>query len=239
MIRRALSLLCLSFASLIAVSQPADTVIYAEGSIFNAKTKESVEAQISFQSLPYGSRIGMLNGSSYRLPLYDKERYEITIDAPGFAQYKLMLDPKDADDKLRVIRDIPLELPGSAVKVAATTHHVGKVMRLDNLIFQLGKAKIAPESYPELDSLVKMLNDNPGMVIQLEGHTDVLGDPKENMKLSQARVDQVRNYLVNKGVAKAKVLTRAFGGTQPLSRANTEAAHKLNRRVEVRIVQND
>jgi outer membrane protein OmpA-like peptidoglycan-associated protein len=76
------------------------------------------------------------------------------------------------------------------------------------------------------------------MIIQLEGHTDFRGDPKENMKLSQERVDAVKTYLISKGVNKTKVKTKAFGGTQPISRENTEEAHTINRRVEARILEN-
>jgi outer membrane protein OmpA-like peptidoglycan-associated protein len=111
-------------------------------------------------------------------------------------------------------------------------------MRLDNLIFQVGKSKVSPESYPELDLVVSMMKESPKMVIQLEGHTDYQGDPKENMKLSQMRVDGVKSYLSTKGVSKSRVKTKAFGGTQPLSRDNTPEAHRLNRRVELRILEN-
>lgn len=111
-------------------------------------------------------------------------------------------------------------------------------MRLENLIFQVGNAKITASSYPELDQVAKMLNENTAMIIQLEGHTDFKGDPKENMKLSEKRVEAVKTYLLSKGVGKHKVKTKAFGGTQPLSRENTEEAHKMNRRVEARILEN-
>jgi len=111
-------------------------------------------------------------------------------------------------------------------------------MRLDDLIFDAGKAKIATSSYPELDEVALMLKNNPSMVIQLEGHTDTRGDAKLNMKLSQDRVNAVKTYLIAKGGNKNKIKVKAFGGTQPLSRENTEAAHALNRRVELRVLEN-
>jgi OmpA-OmpF porin, OOP family len=224
----------LGFAS----GQGTDSLIYAEGKIVNAATKEPISAKITYQSLPYGARVGLLNGSSYSFPLYDNEKYSILVEANGFAPSKYMLDPAAANTDKKVIKDIELGLPGSASNVAPVTHTVGKVMRLDALNFEVGSATILAESHPELDQLAKMLHDNPHMVIQLEGHTDVKGDPSANLKLSQQRVDAAKNYLITKGVAKARVKTKAFGGTQPLSRENTEAAHKLNRRVEVRILEN-
>lgn len=221
-----------------AQTASTDTLIYAEGKIINAATKEPVAAKISYQSLPYGSKIGFLSGSSFSFPLYDQEKYSILVEANGFAPSKYMLDPATANGERRVIRDIELGLPGSAATTAETAHTAGKVMRLDNLIFQVGNALISAESYPELDQVAKMLHDNPAMVIQLEGHTDAKGDPKKNMELSRQRVEAIKKYLLSKGVDKTKVKTKAYGGTMPLSRENAEEAHKLNRRVEVRILQN-
>jgi outer membrane protein OmpA-like peptidoglycan-associated protein len=83
-----------------------------------------------------------------------------------------------------------------------------------------------------------MMTDNPSMTIQLEGHTDYQGSAKENMKLSQARVDAVKGYLTSRGVTRNRIKTKAFGGTEPLSRENTPEAHRLNRRVEMRILSN-
>ena len=220
-----------------AFAQQPDTLVYAQGKILNGTTKEPITASISYQSLPYGNKVGLLKGDSYKFPLFDNERYEIIVEAPGFAPAKYMLDPADAKDRI-VSRDVELGLPSSAAATAESTHTVGKVLNLDNLIFQLGKAKIEPASFAELDEVVKMLQTYPKMVIQLEGHTDTKGDPKQNMKLSQERVDAVKDYLVSKGVTKNKVKTKAFGGTQPLSRADTEEAHKMNRRVQVRILSN-
>lgn len=218
-------------------AQEPDTLIYAQGNITNGTTKEAVSATISYQSLPYGNVVGTLTGSTFRFPIFNNDRYEILVEAPGFAPAKYMLDPAEAKDRI-VIKDIELGLPTSAAGHAETTHTVGKVLNLDNLIFQLGKAKIEAASYEELDQVVKMLQTYPKMVIQLEGHTDTKGDPKQNMRLSQERVDAVKDYLVNKGVSKSKVKTKAFGGTQPLSRVDTEEAHKMNRRVQVRILAN-
>ena len=81
------------------------------------------------------------------------------------------------------------------------------------------------------------LNEYPNMVIQLEGHTDPQGNPQLNMQLSQDRVDAVKAYLVNKGIGSARLQTQAYGGTKPLSTEDNPEAHRLNRRVEVRILK--
>jgi outer membrane protein OmpA-like peptidoglycan-associated protein len=221
-----------------AKGQVSDTIIYAQGNIISASTKQPVDSKISYKSLPYGSKAGFLSGSTFNFPLFDNEKYELTVVAPGYAPSKYMLDPAEANSDRKVIKNIELGLPVSAVKVAEETHTVGKIMRLDNLIFNAGTSKIESSSYEELDHVVKMLKDNPKMVIQLEGHTDFQGSPTANMKLSQDRVDAIKNYLTSKGASKSSIKTKAFGGTQPISRENTEEAHKLNRRVELRVLQN-
>lgn len=220
------------FGASFAIAQEADTLIRAEGKITNAETGEPVTARIVYESLPYGNRIGVINNSAYSFAMFDREHYSITVEAPGFAPAKYLLDPGTANGDNRVIRHIQLT---AGSKPAPTA---GRVMRLDNLIFEVGRSRIEPESFPELDLLVNMMNENPSMVIQLEGHTDFLGDSRANMKLSQQRVESVKDYLASRDIAKSRIKTKAFGGSQPLSRDNTPEAHRLNRRVEVRILEN-
>jgi OOP family OmpA-OmpF porin len=227
-------LLCAAASSAV-LSQTQDSLIYAEGKVINASTREPIVARITYQSLPYGNKIGVINNNAYSFPMFDGEKYAITVEAPGYALAKYMLDPALANPEKKVIKDI--ELSNGTVK-KDPTHEVGHVMRLNNLIFEVGNSKIDPESYPELDIVVNMMQENPTMVIQLEGHTDYVGIASDNMKLSQRRVLSVKDYIASKGVAKNRLKTKAFGGTQPLSRDNTPEAHRLNRRVEVRILQN-
>lgn len=218
----------------LAFGQAPDSLIYAEGNIINATTKEPVTARITYQSLPYGNKMGTLNNNRYSFPLFDNEKYAIIVEAPGYTTAKYLIDPAEANGN-KVLKDIELT---TGVPANANKHSVGHVMRLDNVIFQVGRSKISEESYSELDVVVKMMKENATMVIQLEGHTDHLGDAKENMKLSKARVEAVKGYIVSKNINKSRVKTKAFGGTQPLSRDDTPESHRMNRRVELRILQN-
>ncbi|HRJ29337.1 MAG TPA: OmpA family protein [Cyclobacteriaceae bacterium] len=230
---RALFICVFSSLSVAAFSQ-ADSLVIAQGRIINADTKEPIVARITYQNLPYGSRLGVINNSSFSFPLFDGERYAITVDAVGYASVKYMLDPVEANAEKKIIKDIELHhTTGNPTK----KHAVGHVMRLDNLIFEVAKSKIDPDSYAELDLLVSMMNEHKTMIIQLEGHTDYLGDASKNLKLSQQRVESVRDYLVSKGINKNRIKLKAFGGTMPLSRDSTPEGHRLNRRVEVRVLQ--
>lgn len=230
------SVLLIGF-SFAALAQ-TDTLIYAQGNITSAATKEPVVARISYQSLPYGSKVGFFSGSSFLFPLFDNEKYSIMVEAAGYAPAKYILDPAEANGERKVVRDIELALPSGAAHNAESTHTVGKVMRLSDLNFDAGRSVISGSSYPELDEVVLMLKNNPRMVIQLEGHTDVRGNANANLKLSEERVKAVKAYLVSKGGSKGRIKTKAFGGNAPISREDTEEAHSLNRRVELRILDN-
>jgi outer membrane protein OmpA-like peptidoglycan-associated protein len=223
----------LFFTATISFCQSADSLVYAEGQIINAATREPVNARITYQSLPYGNKVGVLNNNSYSFPMFDRVKYSIVVEAPGYDVAKYMLDPAEANPEKRVIKNIELTKGGGSQKLA-----VGNVIRLDNLIFQVGKSKISEESYQELEVVHGMMTENTKMVIQLEGHTDYQGNAKENLKLSEARVEAVKDYLVSKGVNKNRIKTKAFGGTMPLSREETPEAHRMNRRVEMRILEN-
>lgn len=214
-------------------AQEQDTVIMAQGKIVSAETKQPVNAKIFYQSLPYGNIVGSQNSDTYAFPLFENQKYSLTVEALGFQTVKYMIDPADANGSMKVVKDIEL-----VTGTSPDTHVAGHVMRLNNLIFELGKSKISPESYGELDLVLKMMKDNGKMVIQLEGHTDYQGSAKDNMKLSKERVDAVKKYLVGMGISGSRVKTKAFGGTQPLSKEDNAEAHRLNRRVELRILSN-
>ena len=222
------------FFAAAAFPQVADSLVLAEGRIFNAETKEPVTARITYQSLPYGNMVGVLNNNAYSFPMLEQTKYSIVVEATGYNVAKYMLDPAEANAERKLIKHIELS---KGMTTTGMNLAVGNVIRLDNLIFQVGKSKISEESYHDLNILTGILKENPSMVIQLEGHTDYVGDAKENMRLSQARVDAARDHLVASGIQKHRIKTKAFGGTQPLSRDDTPEGHRMNRRVELRILE--
>jgi outer membrane protein OmpA-like peptidoglycan-associated protein len=113
----------------------------------------------------------------------------------------------------------------------------GETIVLDHLIFAQSKAIIDPKSFSQLDEVAQMMKENEKIEIQLEGHTDNQGNAGLNLELSQKRVDAVKKYLVEKGVQKNRIKTKAFGGSQPLKNEMTPEARALNRRVEMRILK--
>jgi len=76
-------------------------------------------------------------------------------------------------------------------------------------------------------------------IVATLGHTDFAGNAEANMELSQERVEAVKDYLVKKGVKKNRIRLKAFGGSNPVSRERTEEARAANRRVEVRVLNQE
>ena len=196
----------------------------AWGKVLDATTHKGIEANIHYSSIPTGSIYGRFIDSTFSFPIFGVVKYQITAEAKGYNPRTVILDPRDMDDLRKVIRNIVLTPAGEAI-------------RLNHLIFAQGKAHIEPESFGELDQVVLMMKDNDTMVIQLEGHTDNLGNAKANMDLSEQRVEAVKKYMVSKGISKKRIKTKAFGGTQPLTSEVTPEARNINRRVEMRILK--
>lgn len=232
-----LNSLLFSIVSILPIyAQEIDSLIYAEGNVLSAESKEPINAHITYKSLPYGNRIGSVTNTSFSFPMFDNEKYLITIEAPGYKTVTHTLDPHDVNAEKKVRKDVELNLIPDIEHFENPS--AGQLLRLNTLIFQVGKAKVSPDSYEELNAIVKMMKDNKAMIVQLEGHTDYQGDSKDNMKLSKDRVDAVKEYLASKGIDRARIKTKALGGTMPISKDDTPKAHSLNRRVELRILEN-
>ncbi|MBL3657820.1 OmpA family protein [Fulvivirga sediminis] len=199
-------------------------VTQVRGTVINANTKEPLQAHIRYESVPYGNRIGVLSGDTFAFNMENQKDYQLEVSADGYIPFVTTLKIAEADS-------------GSIKKVIELLPKgTERVMKLEKLIFGLGDDDITDASYEELNQLANMLLTNPEVIIQLEGHTDFRGNPKQNMKLSQRRVEAVKDYLIDKGISKKRIKTKAFGGTNPLSREDDDASRTNNRRVEVRIM---
>jgi outer membrane protein OmpA-like peptidoglycan-associated protein len=106
----------------------------------------------------------------------------------------------------------------------------------EKVFFAFGKSTIKKESNPLLNEIAQALKDHPTFVIRIEGHTDNIGSAATNKKLSQARADAVRKYLVGKGIGGSRLTAVGYGLEQPIDDNSTDAGRSVNRRVEFHIV---
>ena len=96
-------------------------------------------------------------------------------------------------------------------------------------------AKLTTKSTTSLDQVVKIMNENPGLNIRVEGHTDNAGDDDKNMTLSEDRANAVKDYLVSKGISADRITAEGFGETQPIADNGTATGRAKNKRIELRI----
>jgi len=109
---------------------------------------------------------------------------------------------------------------------------------LQSIQFATGTADLTPDAQAVLADVAALLNDNPRVSVQVEGHTDGRGDAEDNLLLSQERAQAVVDALGSLGVDMARLTARGFGEQRPLADNETEAGMATNRRVEL-IVQED
>ena len=93
------------------------------------------------------------------------------------------------------------------------------------------------ESFPELNRVVQMMKDNPNMTIEVDGHTDNVGNEADNLKLSKERAASVSQYLSDHGIDKGRLTSNGFGKSQPVATNDTDDGRQQNRRVEFKILK--
>jgi OOP family OmpA-OmpF porin len=106
---------------------------------------------------------------------------------------------------------------------------------LQGIQFETGKSVIKPVSYPILNAIVKVMNDNQNYKLIIGGHTDNVGDDQANMTLSQNRADAVAKYLIEKGVSPVRISATGYGESKPVDTNATAAGKARNRRVELSV----
>jgi flagellar motor protein MotB len=118
---------------------------------------------------------------------------------------------------------------GKSIQSALSTD--GRIVT-HGILFDTGSDVIKPESLPTLKSILALLNDNPGLNFSIEGHTDNQGNRAINQPLSEKRAAAVMVWLVNKGIAPARLRTVGFGDSRPIDSNDTPEGRANNRRVE-------
>ncbi|MCA1745220.1 MAG: OmpA family protein [Bacteroidales bacterium] len=108
---------------------------------------------------------------------------------------------------------------------------------IDNILFTTGKATLRAESYPELNRLVRLLQENADVRIEVAGHTDNVGSASLNKRLSRARAQSVKSYLESQGIDAGRIEFEGYGFDRPIAPNETEAGRAANRRVEIEVIE--
>jgi OOP family OmpA-OmpF porin len=210
----------------------ADSLTRVSGQVYDSTIQSPIGGAIlSYEEMPYGNIVGIVKteepSGHFEFMTYEHKSYRIEVKKEKYNTHIEILSPVNHAVEGQYKKDFYINrIPSS-----------GDILKLKSLIFEQGKSEITGASYFELDGLVNKMKEKPSMIIQLEGHTDFHGSRTKNMELSEDRVVAVKNYLIQKGLKKNRIFTKAFGGSNPISKETSEEAARLNRRVEVRILQ--
>jgi OOP family OmpA-OmpF porin len=103
--------------------------------------------------------------------------------------------------------------------------------------FSSDKADIRPQDHAGLDEVVVVLNENPTLKVEIQGHTDNMGAEAYNQALSKRRAEAVKAYFVGKGIATGRLTAKGFGESQPIASNDTREGRFENRRVQLKPIK--
>ena len=209
--------------------KPKPVALYS-GRVYNAKTKKLIpDAKIEYKIYPDNSEEGVAHQDPqtgmYKIILPFGHSYAVDVIAPDFVPEYDTISVSNKNAYVEITRNyylVPIE--------------VGQSIQLNHIYFETAKYDLLTQSYYELDKVVKLLQENPGMKIEIEGHTDNAGTAEMNQTLSLNRATAVMEYIVSKGISTDRISAKGLGMTKPKVPNDTPENRQLNRRVEFTIL---
>ncbi len=160
----------------------------------------------------------------YTIKLREGDRYSVSVSPKGYSFYNTTVDlkkkkaPKKLDVKLKQLKE-------------------DTKLTLNNITFEVNSADLNESSYSELDRVVKLMNDNPDINIEISAHTDNVGSDSYNLRLSDRRAASVETYLLEQAVNEERLVAKGYGESKPAYPNDTDEHKALNRRVELKIIK--
>ncbi|WP_291857615.1 OmpA family protein [Marinilabilia sp.] len=161
---------------------------------------------------------------NYSITVYEEGPFLVEVNADGYFFNNL---------PLQFHPDTTLKVSNIELKPMAR----GASIVADNILFTSGKATLRAESYPELNRLARLLNENPSVKIEVSGHTDNTGSASLNKRLSKARALSVKRYLESQDIAPDRIEYEGYGFDQPIAPNTTAEGRAQNRRVEIKVIE--
>ena len=198
---------------------------YLKGNVYDVETRNVVVASAQIYDLETGNLFATLSGDKNNGLIFSTlpagKNYAVVVMKDGYLFYSQNISLKDVKE------GTPYE-----VNIALTKIKVGGKVVLNNVFFASDKAELKSESKSELDVLVKLLEKNPSVTIEIGGHTDNTGDEKKNLELSENRAKNVYDYLVSQGVAAERLSYKGYAASKPVAPNDSAENKAKNRRTE-------
>ncbi|MBL4754268.1 MAG: OmpA family protein [Flavobacteriales bacterium] len=189
-----------------------------------------VDAEGKHLKIDYMTVKGKKNGATFH---FSRKTSPFSILVPNGETYVLTYKDLGGEEGFT---EVPIPDVENVVMNFELAYEPPKIYTLDNVFFVSGKATLTPASYKELDELAEVMAFKKEMSIQISGHTDNVGDEAPNQRLSEARANAVRDYLIKKGTPASRVTAVGYGETKPIAYNDTAEGRQKNRRTEVKIL---
>ncbi len=201
--------------------------LFVKGKVFDAKTNKGLPCAVELIDNSNNKalmRIQTDELGKYYIPLPSGKDYTFTVNRKGYLFYSELyeLSKKQSDSTYQ--KDIALQ-----------PVELNTITAFKNIQFQTNSYQLLPVSLIELDKLLQVLNDNPAVKIQINGHTDNTGKESDNLILSTNRAKSVVDYLVSKGIDLKRLSFKGYGSSKPLADNVSEEGRSKNRRTEFEI----
>jgi outer membrane protein OmpA-like peptidoglycan-associated protein/Tol biopolymer transport system component len=220
------------FFELYEEARPAQ-VTYMKGFVFDADTRRRLRADFELIDLQSGDilvqSVSNERTGEFLVPIPVGKNLGLNVARDGYlffsenfaySDVRTGVDPHLYDIPLQPIRE-------------------GESVVLRNIFFHTASHKLMPESVTELDRLIRLLNQNPVLKIEISGHTDNVGTFDYNKTLSENRALSVLNYLTENGIEKSRLKYAGYADTRPVATNDTEEGRALNRRTEFKVLGNN
>ena len=204
-------------------AQPT-AVAKLKGSLINSQTKKPFTGIVSVIDMDKGVEVApkfLRPDGSFDFELINKRNYLLIIQGEDFFRIEELFF-MDGD-----------------VEMHRETDPIESKIAFASLEFENGKADILPSMHADLDKLANFLIDHPDFSLNISGHTDSQGSEDSNLRLSQARADAIKAYLIYEfRIDGSRITATGFGSAKPLVEEISDHNRKLNRRVEFDINRN-
>ena len=198
-------------------------VLFVKGTLRDKETNEAVKGvtiEIKNVKTKKIKRIKVDNETgNYAFTMVMKSDYTMVVKKKDYTYESKYISSKDT--KFDVPANIDIEM--QQVKI-------GKSYNLDDVKFSVNSAELNNRSKKVIDGFYAFLFDNPSMVVEIQGHTDNVGNDKFNMELSRDRAKSVYNYLADKGISVKQISSKGYGETKPIESNSTANGRAMNRR---------
>jgi OmpA-OmpF porin, OOP family len=194
---------------------------------------------------PAGTRVGANGCADWEVPVRCERKGADAAPAAGAAAPAVASAPAagpaaaaadtdgdgvmdSADQCAATPRGMPVDARGCV--------QIEKVV-LEGVSFELGSSKLLPAAEPTLRTVASAMKASPQVAVEIGGHTDSIGPPDKNQRLSQRRAESVRKFLEGEGIEASRLVAKGYGESQPLQSNETTEGRARNRRVEFKLLK--